>query len=228
MDTESLIQLTNNLYNLTLLFPKKEPLRYKMRETALELLADFVYSQRGCLFIKAQDLTSRIRGELEVLESFFNIVKNQNWVKTELVLAIENEYGKIKRAIERPPAEILSSAVAGEKTGAKAPFSARKEIEAAIEEEERIILEPERNVPPPLARELAEKTAGLDSRQLKVLRILQEKKEIQIGELSKYFPQFSRRTILRDLDKLAEMKLVVREGDGRGVFYRFQLKQPSQ
>ena len=40
MNKDFLIQLTNDLYKLTLLFPKKEPLRYKMRELADEILAN--------------------------------------------------------------------------------------------------------------------------------------------------------------------------------------------
>jgi len=40
MDPNHLLQITNELYRLTLLFPKKEPLRYKMRELADDILAD--------------------------------------------------------------------------------------------------------------------------------------------------------------------------------------------
>ena len=39
MDKNSLIELTNKVYKLTLLFPKKEPLRYKIREVADDILA---------------------------------------------------------------------------------------------------------------------------------------------------------------------------------------------
>jgi len=42
MDRSFLIQLTNEIYRLTLLFPKKEPLRYKMRELADDILANFL------------------------------------------------------------------------------------------------------------------------------------------------------------------------------------------
>jgi len=41
MNKENLTQITNELYRLTLLFPKKEPLRYKMRELADDILANF-------------------------------------------------------------------------------------------------------------------------------------------------------------------------------------------
>ena len=39
MDKEYFIKLTSDLYQLTLFFPKKEPLRYKMRELANNVLA---------------------------------------------------------------------------------------------------------------------------------------------------------------------------------------------
>ena len=38
MKRDELIQLTNVVYRLTLLFPKKEPLRYKIREVADDIL----------------------------------------------------------------------------------------------------------------------------------------------------------------------------------------------
>jgi hypothetical protein len=60
MNKDYLIQLTNNLYHLTLLFPKKEPLRYKMREIAIDILADFEELK-----------SSQILKNLEILDGFF-------------------------------------------------------------------------------------------------------------------------------------------------------------
>lgn len=42
MTKEELIQLTNEVYGLTLLFPKKEPLRNKLRAVADDILAEFI------------------------------------------------------------------------------------------------------------------------------------------------------------------------------------------
>ena len=42
MEKKFLLQFTNELYRLTLLFPKKEPWRYKMRELADDILANFL------------------------------------------------------------------------------------------------------------------------------------------------------------------------------------------
>ena len=68
MEQERLIQLTNAIYSLTVLFPKKEPLRYKMRE-----LAD-------CILARPQ------KEDLEILQSFFEVAKEQRWVREEDLL----------------------------------------------------------------------------------------------------------------------------------------------
>jgi len=93
MDREKLIELTNKLYKQTLLFPKKEPLRYKMREVADDILA----------FGKEKDL--------EVLKKYFEVAKRQNWVSYFDLLEIEEEYDKIKsdlpRAVQGPTSNEL-------------------------------------------------------------------------------------------------------------------------
>jgi len=78
MDKDFLIQLTSNLYRLTLFFPKKEPLRYKMREVADDIL------------IKPNEK------DLEVLDSFFEIAIRQNWVSPFELLAIKKEYDNLR------------------------------------------------------------------------------------------------------------------------------------
>jgi len=83
MDKDFLIKLTNNLYRLTLLFPKKEPLRYKMRELADDILVN------------------QTEEKLEILNSFFEVAKSQNWVSPSNVLEIQQEYSKIGGEIKK-------------------------------------------------------------------------------------------------------------------------------
>jgi len=93
MDKEYLIQLAKNAYNLTLLFPKKDPLRYKVRELADEVLEFLIPSQKNgdiCL------------EKLEVLDSLFEVAKSQNWVSLQEVLKVQEEYNKLKEVLKQP------------------------------------------------------------------------------------------------------------------------------
>lgn len=93
---QSLISLTNNVYKLTLLFPKKEPLRYKMREAADEILAVFFRLEAGGN--EAANGT-RVFEEFEVLNGFFEVVKFQNWVSSADALNIQQEYNKLRETL---------------------------------------------------------------------------------------------------------------------------------
>lgn len=76
-DKDQIIKLTNSLYRLTLFFPKKEPLRYKIREVATSFLAN----------PNKKDLT--------ILDSFFDISLAQNWVSPNDILRVKEDYGKL-------------------------------------------------------------------------------------------------------------------------------------
>jgi len=90
MNKNYLIQITNNLYRLTLLFPKKEPLRYKIREIADEILAKLLIKE----FTEIEPLS--ILEKLEILDGFLEVAKVQNWVKFLDILKIQEEYNRIK------------------------------------------------------------------------------------------------------------------------------------
>ena len=88
MNKEELLQMTKELYRLTLLFPKKEPLRYKMREIANEILALFLEK-------KSKD-SQAFQSKLEILDAFFEIAIAQNWVKSGEILALKQQYNNLK------------------------------------------------------------------------------------------------------------------------------------
>ena len=100
MDKEYFIQLTKGVYRLTLLFPKKEPLRYKLRELATEILANLILILKGN-FHRSSNLVEGIENDLEVLDVYFEIAKDQNWVGPDDILEIQKEYSNIKEEIEK-------------------------------------------------------------------------------------------------------------------------------
>jgi predicted HTH transcriptional regulator len=91
---EKLIELTKRVYRLTQLFPKKEPLRYKIREIADEILAN--------LLRETKNPTIK---DWEILDSFFEIAKEQNWVSPREIFQIQKDYKNLFEEIRFEPKE---------------------------------------------------------------------------------------------------------------------------
>jgi len=96
MDKNFLLQITNELYRLTLLFPKKEPLRYKMREIGDEILAKCL-----TLDVKQEHNQHPELVNLDVLDGFFEVAKSQNWVSPTEILNLQEKYSKLKENLEK-------------------------------------------------------------------------------------------------------------------------------
>jgi len=120
MEREYLIQLTQNLYRLTLLFPKKEPLRYKMREMADDILTDFCKAQNPEIF-----------KNLETLDSFFEVAKNQNWASPAEILKVQQDYSNLK--------EELKSSVKSSEAEPRKVEKRESSVSSAAERQEKIL-----------------------------------------------------------------------------------------
>lgn len=59
----------------------------------------------------------------------------------------------------------------------------------------------------------------LAGRQEKILAVMASNGMVKIGDLIKVFPDVNRRTVLRDLDKLCQVGVAVKNGKGRGAHY---------
>lgn len=189
MDKNFVIQLTSNLYRVTLLFPKKEPFRLKMRELATEILEDSVK-------LKSSNPSTKIIPEIlehiEVLDNFFEVARNQNWTSPQDVLKLKQEYSMLRGELEK----VLSSQ--------KLPEERLNEIR----EKESGFRAGDRRF-----------TSKISTRQQKILEILKEKKRSQVKDLKNIFPEMSKRTLRRDFEKLLNQGLVERIGEKQDTFY---------
>ncbi|HDZ54319.1 MAG TPA: DeoR family transcriptional regulator [Candidatus Nealsonbacteria bacterium] len=192
MDKEEFIKTVKNLYNLTLLFPKKEPLRYKMRELADDIL-DSLISALSTNPNVPQSLVAGIEKDLEVLDSFFEVAKSQNWVSISEILNLQKDYSKVKEDFEK--------------------FSGEKNI-SETETPKNLLVIPRDNfkvVP----------GSQISLRQEKILDILKKEKEkLQVKDLKDIFPQVSKRTFRRDFERLTKKGLVIRIGEKNNTFYQ--------
>jgi len=101
MDKNRVVETTNKIYKLTLLFPKKEPLRFKMRELADEILANSItYFNPLSNPLRSSGIVKTSHNLFEVLDSFFEVAKEQNWVKPADILNLQQEYKSIEQELK--------------------------------------------------------------------------------------------------------------------------------
>lgn len=196
------IGLVQEIYRLTLLFPKKEPLRYKMRELADEILektSQIADSQgaRG----NRENFALAI-SQIDTLDSFFEIAKMQNWARASELLNVQEKYSRMKDGLKRREIQIRADLAFQDET-----------------QEEKGEREADKNGTLSFAGENLE---TLKQRQQKILDILKEKEKTQVWEVKKVFPKITKRTLRRDFEQLLKQGLIERIGERNATFYRLK------
>ena len=189
MERKDLIELTIKVYKITLFFPKKDPLRYKIRDVANRILENFIAlknSNKEDFFIIAE-----IKKDIDVLDSYLEISKWQNWVSYFDILNLKNEYVKIKNSFSE--IDIVKNS---------------KEIKIPIEQS--FHQEPKEDL----------KKKKLNIRQEKILDILKTKEMIQVWEVNRILPDVSKRTLRRDFEQLLKEGSVERIGEKNQTYYK--------
>jgi len=208
MTKEDLIQLTNNLYRLTSLFPKKEPLRFKTRELSNDILANFLRIARCSHTANQREYTNtknpsktiensslQTLEDLEILDSFFEVAKNQNWVSAAEILKVQQEYRNIGDKLKEELKKL----------------SEVKNLPEDRPQKDSYIVKENYNTVPDYQT---------PARQGKILLILKEKEKLQVKDLKEVFPEVSKRTLRRDFEQLLKKGLVVRLGEKNNTSYQ--------
>jgi len=193
MDKDYFVDLTTRVYNLTLQFPKKEPLRHQIRHLANDVLQNLIFILWGNIK-NPKDLLFDTEKRLETLDGFLNVAESQNWVSSEDILEIQKEYSNIKREIEKFKKQELKK-------------SKKERKSQTNKTESELIPFPEEGLP-------------LNDRQEKILEILKEKDKVQVHHVKNVFPDISKRTLRRDFESLLKQGLVERIGKRSNTFYR--------
>lgn len=199
MKNKNLVNLTSKLYDLTVLFPKKDHLRYKMRELADRILANLVLISEGVVH-QSKDLIWDTKKDIEVLNCFFEVVKTQNWVKESKLLEIQNSYSKVYKVLEKFSGQ----------------SSSKKVDKSTLETTPVENSESKKEAP---SKEKLKSKVSVAKRQKKILEILKQLKRAQVSDLKQVFPNVTKRTIRRDLDQLLNKNLIVRRGERNETYY---------
>lgn len=211
MNKEFLISLTERIYSITLLFPKKEPLRYKMRETATAVFEDFVGLTFSHDFLSAG---AELLASLEVLDGFFEVAKKQNWANEIDVLAIQQEYANFKAGIQQGSFGLEDA------KDQQINFPEAREMPGTQDLGE---LRPMTGFAPeifsgqPIDNAIKEK---VNPRQKTILDFLKENGRAQVWQLKEIFPDISKRTLRRDFEYMFKQGIVERIGQRNDTFYQ--------
>lgn len=221
MDKNHVVEITNELYRLTLLFPKKEPLRFKMRELADEILANSItYFNPVSNPLISPGLVENSHNLFEVLDSFFEIAKEQNWVKPVDILNLQQDYKNIKQGLKEPKKQEEQQEQEKQDQEKKeivetasSPIQLNQGLSSVPLPEPLIVSEP-----PTMEKSNIE----VSDRQKRILDILKQKEGVQVWEVKDSFPDVSKRTLRRDFRKLLKDGLVERKGKKNTTFYKLK------
>lgn len=224
MDRNYLIETTKEIYRLSLFFPRKEPLRYKLREISTEILNNFIRLEIHLSLNYNMGGNEEILGlleEIEVLEAFFIVIKEQNWIKQQDISDILERYKKTKNHIKsfnkqnsfdfyKKKADVSENQDKLD-LNEKSLFVQKKEL--VIREDN----EQEKNQQNHI--ELKEKTVKVSPRQEKIIEYVKSNGKTQVGDIKSFFPEITKRTLRRDFMHLLNQGMIHRIGEKNNTFY---------
>lgn len=194
MNRNELIELTIKVYRLTLLFPKKEPLRHRIRETADDILEivsglEVINSPDYLIFtgVENKKAVFELEKNIGIIGSYFEIAKWQNWASYFDILEIQEKYDILRGKIK-------------ERIGEKYQDVGKADRKLGANREEK----------------------KLAPRKEKIVTFIKKSDKVQVGEISKILPDVSKRTIRRDFRELVEQGVIERVGEKNSTFYRLK------
>ncbi len=101
MQEEKIIKLTNALYKVTGFFPSKEPLKFAIRKEALDILffSNVAYGKSVLLTDeKREEAKKKVLVKIELLKTYFEIAKEQNWVDKKNFAILAEQYDLFKQS----------------------------------------------------------------------------------------------------------------------------------
>lgn len=207
---DNFVKVINSTYKLLEFFPDGDPLKYKAKEKALEILENLtlISDVGGWTSLKKEKAGAELLDDIEIMKNYLQLGKHQGWVGGINFLILLKEYDKIKSQIK--PAKSVLSNVMSDIAQLNQIKSLNKEKE---KHNEPILLQP------PLTKVGDEQRKG-SLRQQKILNIINSMGRAQVSDIIKEVPNVTKRTIRRDLDELLKKAKVVRNGEWNKVFYQ--------
>ena len=204
-------KICNALYIITSFFPESEPLRLSIRKKTIDILSD-ISSLRALGELKNVRYVARTTTHITELMALLNLSRTANLISDMNFRILEQELTAIANFGDRsggpvfekkyfdsgllpPRGESKKTVASGKTPNQKAPV--------------------ERN---PLSISERKDDVKRQRRDL-VINLLKEYGHVTVKDVAQHFPQYSQKTIQRELVSLLESNLIRKEGEKRWTRY---------
>ncbi len=193
MEKDRIIKLTNALYKVTSLFPEKETLSISIRKRGNLILSFLIIMENKDLLLgdELREISVKCRRSIQVLLSYFEIGKTQDWINPKNFEILEKQYNEILKEVE-------SIRFTERKVIPTEKKSEKKEDLAVPEEEPKFTL---------------------TQIQEKVITILQGNGKMKPCDINQFFPDMNPRSIRRELQDLKVRGIITSNGSGKKTLY---------
>ncbi len=208
---DNFVKITNATYKVLDFFPNNDPLKNKAKEKVLAILENLTLissthgwmSLKTCLLTGREKASAQLINDIEILETYLKLGKEQGWIGGVNFLILIKEYSRIKNQISstKRSTEIISN------------FQFPISNKMLNDKKEKIEIK----------NNETKKLDDYSDRQRKILQILSEKEKVQVVDIIKEIPNITKRTIRRDLDDLLKKGEIIRIGEFNQSFYTISL-----
>lgn len=241
---ENFIKIIRAAYTLLEFFPDNDPLKYKAKEKALEVLQNvtLIHDVDGWSSLKKEKASGDLFDDIEILKSYLKLGKYQGWIGGMNFLILLKELDSLKLYIKLPRGSLKSRLELQNNRGSSIESGQNLEIAAktdqpnlvenvpVIVEKKKETSKPEllnvKNIvderiflQPPLPK-TSDENAKNAIRREKILGIINTRGSAQVSDIIKEIPNVTKRTIRRDLDELLKKSKIVRNGEWNKIFYQ--------
>ena len=217
MTKDNIFKLTLALYRVTALFPKKEPLKFSLRQKALKIFSSLSISKGSAELLSSAEKANILKNNIlyiDSIRSLFELAKKQEWIDNRNFSILEAEYGRLDQVLRARYSQMTEPLALAAGSVFKQSSETDRQPAAIMdlaEEEQRGDVE--------IKRDFFEKKDGVSLLEKKILEALKGKGRMKSGQLREVLPDLNRRSILRKLNELKDKKMVDTSGTGPNTFY---------
>ncbi len=210
---QDFVKITNALYKILDALPENDPLKNRAKDKALAILENVTRTRQAQGWVSLKSLLSEesqkasvmLLADIEVLEQYLVIGKNQGWIDTMNFLIITKEY------------QLIGASLRKQIPNPNYQFPNKPQIQNTNIPIETLVKKQDVKPETKTEKQMVEKYSP---RQGKILEILAKNRKTQVADLIKEIPDITKRTVRRDLDELLKKGKIVRMGDFNQIFYQ--------